>query len=270
MMRKIAHPFLFVLITAWIMIGGLTIVPATHAAPATRPMNSDSRAPTIGDKQVKNVTLTTDGGYAILIGSNGYSTNNVAKTFNAKLTDLNTDGDTILSVAFTANGGWVIIYEDAKGMTGYWSEDIPADCETKLLELVKDKSTLISVSFTAENDWIILFDDYGYSSIGMQKDLVESLKKVNKDKKAMKQVSFAPMKDNPSVFLYGVNAFTYSDGLPQSAIDALTEYNEKSFELLSISFGENDSWVVVSDKEIVWDGVSKKLSDKIKQLVKDS
>jgi WD40 repeat protein len=233
---------------------------ASKAAPAPHELSSISAAPKIGDKQVKSVIFAPDDGYAILIGSNGYSTSNVAKTFNAKLKELNTDDETITSVAFSKDGGWVITY----GTNGYWLENVPQKLEDKLKELNDDKSEIISVAIDAEDNWIVLYDEYGYSSIGMSKELVTSLTKVNKDKKTMKQVAFDP--DGLSVLLYGTNGYYFSKDLPEEALKTLSDYNDKNYELLSVAFGPDASWVIVADKKIAWAGVSEKLEDKIKEL----
>jgi hypothetical protein len=232
---------------------------------ATHELSSAFAAPKIRDTQIKSVLLAPDDGYVILIGSNGYSTSNVRKTFNTKLKELNDDSQEIKSVAFAKDGGWVIIYGD----NGYWLEDVPQKLADKLEELNKDKSVIISVSIDADDNWIVIFDDYGYSSVGMPKELVTSLQKVNKDQKTMKLVAFDP--DGRSLLLYGSNAYYFSKDLPKKALDTLADYNDKSYEILSVSFGAKASWVIVADNEgqsiVSWAGVSKKLSDKIKELV---
>lgn len=60
--------------------------------------------------ELKTIAFTNDGGFAIIVGKNGYSTNNIPSSDLNILSTLHKQESSINTIAFTPDGEWVIVY----------------------------------------------------------------------------------------------------------------------------------------------------------------
>ncbi len=255
-----------------LIIAGLlaVLMVSTFAAPHMASAASHTfRASLAGSKEIKSITFAADDGWVVLFGKNGYSTNNVPKELNDSLAKINDDGKEIKQVSFTSDSGWLVLF----GKNGYDSNGLPTKLTDKLDKLNTDGKEIKSVAFTAADGWTILVDKNGYSSLNVPQTTTDKLDKLNADDAEIKQVVFMPSAtgktdaDDEWVVVSNSNAFAWSDGVGEGLLTQLKKINTDSGAIQYIALGADGTWVVISDKDVVWSkGVSKDLIAKIKEI----
>jgi uncharacterized protein YkwD len=68
-------------------------------------------------QSLQSIAFTTDGGWAILYGSNGYAWGGIPDGAAQKLQELSNAGQSLQSIAFAPGGGWAILQGGGGGTT---------------------------------------------------------------------------------------------------------------------------------------------------------
>ncbi len=186
------------------------------------------------------ITFTSFGGYAILFGTNGYSTNGLPKNALAKLKELHDNKKDIKQIAFTPTGGYIILY----GKSGFSSVSVNKKMTDKLLELNKNGNSIDNVSFSPNGGYIIIYDKYNFVVDNVSQKVNDKLTEISSKKYEIKNIAFE--QGGGYVINYGSNGWTSSQ-VTKLTNDKLNELNDNKKTINFISFITGGGHVIVYD-----------------------
>ena len=89
-------------------------------------------------------------------------------------------------IAFTATGGWVVLYDD----NGFFAKGIPDDTFAKLKGLAENGAVLRWVAFTPSDGFVILADKSGFFARGLPAAAALRLKTASDNGEELKSMTF--------------------------------------------------------------------------------
>jgi len=150
-------------------------------------------------------------------------------------------GITPNTIAFTPNGGWVILY----GSNGYDSSNLPQDALTELAAIHNQKSTINTIAFTPSGEWIIIFGGYGYyPSANFPQDALNEITTLNQQKTTINSVTFTPNGEWVIISNNGYHA-NWSSNFPQNAQNTILTKLNAGDTLQNIAFTPSNGWVLL-------------------------
>jgi hypothetical protein len=184
---------------------------------------------------IKQVIFTTDGGWLVLYGANGYSAEGMPTELTDVLDELNQDKKEIHFVSLTADGGWVVVSGKLAGAAnGFNSKGLPKSALDKLNSLNENGLDFTDVAFSPDNEWVILYGANRYAaSKNIPSDLTDKLDELIKATRSLKQVTFTS--SGKWVVLYNDNRYATS-GVGKSITDELKKVNSQNFRLTRLAF----------------------------------
>lgn len=205
-----------------------------------------------GQSPINTFHLKSDGGW-VVIKEGGYPYGlKLPDELTAKLKEINFS---ITEVSFTADGGWIIIYQRDGGNTYLWeSKNIPQGLSDALNELQQANpykkgirradNYIRSIEFNYSNGWVLL---YGKASWACEcsDEIQTAISQTIEDGNGVKQVVFSP--NGGYVILYGDNGFIQKD-IPKDANDKLTELSKLGKKISQIAFAPNGAWVIEASR----------------------
>src|SRR5689334_17181929 len=125
---------------------------------------------------------------------------------------------TIKEVAFTADGGWLVLY----GTDGYTAEGMPTELIDVLDQLNQDKQEIHFVSFTSSGGWVVVSGKPGgVANAANWKDIpqtaIDKLKSLNDNGFEFRDIAFSS--DDEWVILYGSNRYAASKEMKSEVMD---------------------------------------------------
>ena len=244
------------LVSSFVLLG--LGVSAAHAAPQQAPAPEKHviyRAAHVipyarATEETRMVVFNHNGGWIVLHGTNGYTSEGISSDVTDQLDQLNSDGKTIQDVAFTSSDEWVILNQHNAAI---WSSGVPTDVINKLKDLNNNSEDIKYIGFMDDDSWVILWGDNGWASEGLPDVLNTKLHAINDASEIIRDVAFVPggTSDNPDtdwVVLSGTNAATWTDGIPSNAVDKIKELNNNGDDIKFIAFQSATSWVLLSAK----------------------
>ena len=153
-------------------------------------------------------------------------------------------GITPKTIAFTPDGGWVILYNNNEAA---WN-NIPQDAANVILALNKQGSTINTIAFAPNGGWVIIFDgNHYYPSGNFPQDALDGL---NKTKslyltKSINTIAFTP--DGEWVIIFNGNGYYPSANFSPDALNELATLNKQGSTIKSVAFSSNGGFVILYD-----------------------
>lgn len=173
---------------------------------------------------------------------------------------------TIKQVAFTADGGWLVLY----GTDGYTAEGMPTELTDVLDQLNQDKQEIHFVSFTASGAWAVVSGKPGgvanaVNWKGIPQTAIDKLKSLNDNGFEFRDISFSA--DDEWVILYGSNRYAASKGMKSEVTDKLDELIKATRTLKQVIFTGSGDWIILyNDNRYAASGIGKGLTDELKKV----
>lgn len=205
------------------------------------------------------LALLSGGAFAARQASaNGYWAYNIPSNAYSAMTELSQRNNTIKSVAFAPNGGWVVVYN----RSNLRYEGIPSDLQSRLIDIQESDANveIKSVAFAPNGGWVVLVNRNGFYAGGIDQTAFNNLSQLSRGGHELKSVAFAPnggyviISDTNGVITHHV-----STGL----VNRLTQLNSEERTIKSVSFGLNDSWAVVFDYNGIYLNAAQSLADRV-------
>lgn len=170
----------------------------------------------------------------------GLVTRDVPKDLVRKIRDHLLDGDSIRTVVFTADSGWLVVY----GKNGLaWSpHGIPTSLIERLRALNAARASIKSVAIAPNGGWVVLSDVNDYWTSGVSRALEEKLEEVKREPREIRWISFA---DSSWVFNFAYNSAWYVR-LTDNQKAALNEAVNEREGIRSIQLGEDDGYAILT------------------------
>ena len=167
----------------------------------------------------------------------------------------------VKNIAFSCEGDWVLFY----GEIGYSYNFLPEKAKERLTELNKNED--IITDFEMNKDaWVTISNNNAYSVFKIDKGLVSTLKKLNKNGKKIKDVDFS--KNGGWVILFGKSGFA-SNKIPDIATQKLQKLNKKKKETYKIELYKNNGYVILFENNgLTFENIPSDTENKIKELQK--
>lgn len=177
---------------------------------------------------------------------------------------INERGLTPKTIAFTPNGGYVILY--GKNGVAYSTNKIPPDALNVLATLNKQDSTINTIAFAPNGEWIVMYDYFkAYWSKNFPQEIVNTLSKIKRQVFIVNNIVFTPngawtiIADN----LNGSQVY-WSSNLSQNVIVQIKEISQK-YAIKDIAFTPNGGWLIIYNR-----GNNAFYNNKVPQLLIDT
>jgi formylglycine-generating enzyme required for sulfatase activity len=155
---------------------------------------------------------------------------------------LKSGSGSISQIAFTPQGGWVIIW----GPNGFQSESIPPDLVRTLKDFNNAKHTILQVTFTPNGGWVALSDHQLAWSSNVNAEFVKALLSLNRKGEAIRRVAFNPT--GGWIIVRGANGYWAND-IPPPVLGELDQIRNAGNVVHDVVFGPDGSWVVISGRQ---------------------
>lgn len=106
--------------------------------------------------KIKSVAFTAQGGYAIIYGKNGYRYYNIPNGLVGAFQQASNESETMLSVAISPNGGWILISGESVRHGG----NLPVRFRERLNLLLGEEGQ-IQMTGNSFGGWIITYRENG-------------------------------------------------------------------------------------------------------------
>jgi hypothetical protein len=169
----------------------------------------------------------------------------IPQAASERVSELYLSGKVIKQIAFTSDGGWVILYNKNEAS---W-KDIPQSASDKIRELNGAGVELKQIAFTSDGGWVILYNKNEAWWNGIPQSASDKIRELNGAGVELKQIAFAPT--GGWVILYNKNEAWWND-IPQSAIDKIRELNGAGSVLKQIAFTPDNGWMIFFDYNGAW------------------
>lgn len=134
---------------------------------------------------VSRIAVQGNEKWIIIKGTKGYMiSSGIPEGLTQALDRVNVKQGTIQDVAFSPDGGWVVISDKVTAST----TGLPIEFQNAIRE-VKD---LRRVAFAPNGGWVLIEGRSGYKAHNVPPDLVEALSDIKKKNETVAQVTFAP------------------------------------------------------------------------------
>lgn len=176
----------------------------------------------------------------------GYAyTNNIPTDAANEIKTLDNKGITPNTIAFTPDGGWVILYNKNSAA---WN-NIPPDAANAILTLNKQGSTINTIAFTPKGQWIIIYNGNGVHWSGnFPQDAANAILTINKQGKTIDCVAFTSTGEWVIIGNEGYNAYL-SKNFPQVVSNEINSILRRSvtqiFSIQSVVFAPNGGWGII-------------------------
>ena len=167
------------------------------------------------------------------------------QSFSDTYQQLADDGRYIKHTAFTADSGWVLLY-DTSGVSSF---GIPEDASDKLGELGDAGKEIKAVAFTSDSGWAILYDKNGAAWRGIPEDAAVKLGELGDAGEEIKTVAFT--RDSGWVILYDRNKAVWRD-IPPDAATRLEKLVDGEDEIKTIAFTGDAGWIILLGWADAW------------------
>src|SRR5215510_13236981 len=119
----------------------------------------------------------------------GLFVSRIAEDQRQKLREFVLAGKSVTSVAFTRDGGWVILHGRNEA---WWSDRIPKGASEAINELNREGSIIKCIAFTPSGGWVIIYDKNGCWQNNIPQGALDNLIKLNKTGNTIDLIAFAP------------------------------------------------------------------------------
>ena len=165
----------------------------------------------------------------------------ISKDILVKLNHIHKSGEQIKQVAFSPDGGWVILY----GRSSFSYSGISNNVTDKLWEFSNEGEEIKQVTLAPNNAWVILRNRCGFEQSNLPKRMSDKLwSSLN----AGQEIRYVAIAANTGwIISSGQNAFSYSH-IPDDMSDKLWEFRGVGEEIKQIAFAPNGGWVIVRER----------------------
>jgi WD40 repeat protein len=206
---------------------------------------------------------------SVLARADNIYTTDIPKEAIDDIKNINNRGITAKSIAFTPNGGYVILY--GKNGFAYSTNNLPQQVLTVLTALRKQDLTINTIAFTPNGEWIIIYKHYyAYSSKNFTQNIIDKISETRLQLFSVNNIAFAPNGAFTIVANLNVSQVYWNNKTPQNLVNKIKEILQTS-TINSIAFTPNGGWIIIFDKgnNALWYNIPQLLSDTIKARYKE-
>jgi hypothetical protein len=168
----------------------------------------------------------------------------VPKALAKVLKDLVSGGSRIDGVAFTPEGGWLVLYDG----TGFRAAGVSAQCLAALREAATESRGLRSPSFEANGAFAFVMDGNGSYRAGIPAWMNEVLVELNVPGQRITSVALT---NGGGMVVRGRNGWS-SAGVPQGLVDAMQKAHDGNEQVDFISLSPQGGWVLLKNDGRSW------------------